>query len=136
MTGHRAAGDRATGTVGTAAGVLVLLAFLLLAVQLLFALYASSTVTAVTQDAAQRAALEGSPLADVEADARARLGRVGRTAAFTWSTADEDGDGTSDTVVLQVRVQPPRFVPPSIGDGVGLGTIERTARARIEEPRR
>jgi hypothetical protein len=28
---------------------------------------------------------------------------------------------------------PPRFVPRSIGDGVGLGAIDRTARARIED---
>lgn len=135
MSHRPAGGDDGTGTVGTAAGVLVLLAFLLLAVQLLFALYASSTITAVTHDAAQRAALEGSSLAVIESEARAGLGRVGQDATFEWSTDDHDGDGTADTIVLRVRAQPPRFLPRSIGEGVGLGIVERTARARIERSR-
>ena len=126
--------DRGTGVIATAAGVLVFLMFLLFAVQLLFALYASSTVTAVTNDAAQRAAVRGAPsLAAIEADARASLGQVGDDALFSWDTADSDGDGDADTVVLRVLATPPRFVPRSIGDGVGLGPIDRTARARIED---
>jgi hypothetical protein len=126
--------DRGTGAISTAAGVLVFLIFLVGAVQLLFSLYASSTVTAVANDAAQRAAAAGAPpLSVIEADARATLGRVGDEASFTWRRDDADGDGADDTLVLRVIARPPRFVPPSIGDGIGLGAIDRTIRVRLEE---
>lgn len=125
--------DRGAGLLSTAAGVVVFLMFLLFAVQLLFALYASSTVTAVTNDAAQRAAERNAPsLATIEAEARDNLGKVGDRASFLWSTVDSDGDDREDTVVLEVAATPPRFVPPSIGGVVGLGTVTRTARVRIE----
>lgn len=128
--------DRGAGLISTAAGVLVFLLFLLLAVQLLYSLYASSTVTAVAHDAVQQAALAGAPsLADIEADARRSLGEIGAAATFRWSTDDQDRNGRPDTLVLQVVAHPPRFVPRSIGDGVGLGVIDRTTRARIEEAR-
>lgn len=126
--------DRGAGLLSTAAGVVVFLMFLLFAVQLLFALYASSTVTAVTNDAAQRAAaLNAPPLAIIEAEARDNLGQVGDDASFLWSAVDSDGDRRDDTVVLEVVATPPRFVPPSIGGAVGLGPVTRTARVRIEE---
>ena len=126
--------DRGAGLISTAAGVVVFLMFLLFAVQLLFGLYAASTVTAVANDAAQRAATASAPpLATVEADARATLGRIGEAADFAWSRDDTDGDGVDDTVVLRVIAVPPRFVPRSMGGAVGLGAIERTVRVRIEQ---
>src|SRR5690606_35831396 len=86
--------DRGAGLISSAAGVLVFLLFLTMAVQLLYGLYAASTVTAVANDAAQRAAEAGAPpVAQVEADARALLGRIGDTATFEWSLDDADGDG-------------------------------------------
>lgn len=124
-----------SGLISSAAGVLVFLVFVTFAVQLLFSLYASSTVTAVAHDAAARLARD--PAADpgpVEADARRHLGRLGDDAELTWRTEDADGDGAADTVVLRIVVIPPRFVPRSIGDGVGLGVVDRTARVRIERP--
>ena len=131
--GARRVRDRGSGSFSTAIGVLVFLCFLLFAVQLLFSLYANSTVTAVTNDAVQRAAAQ--PEADrgaIEAEARRGLGEVGQAAEFTWSEDDADGDGDIDTVVLAVVAHPPRFVPPSIGDSIGLTEITHTARARIE----
>ena len=126
--------DRGAGLISTVAGVVVFLMFLLFAVQLLFALYASSTVTAVTSDAAHRAASPGAPdITTIEADARANLGQVGDDAEFIWDAVDTDGDGEADTVELEVVAVPPRFVPPSIGGAVGFGEIRRTARARIED---
>lgn len=131
--GPRYEGEAGTGAISTSAGVVVFLAFLLAAVQLLFGLYATSTVTAVASDAAQRAAASGAPpLAVIEAEARASLGGVGDQAEFTWTTQDTDGDGVDDTVVLHVVARPPRFLPPSIGDGLGLGVIDKTVRARVE----
>lgn len=126
-------GDRGTGLISTAAGVVVFLVFLLFAVQVLFGLYATSTVTAVAHDAAQRAAAAGAPpVAQIEADARDNLGHVGQSADFTWSSDDTDGDGIDDTVVLEVIARPPRFVPPSVGGAVGLDQIRRVVRVRYE----
>lgn len=125
--------DLGAGLISTSAGVLVFLVFLLFAVQLLFGLYASSTVTAVANDAAQRAAATGAPpIEDIESDARANLGRVGDDAEFTWSLDDTDGDGIDDTVILRVIAVPPRLVPTSIGSAAGFGEIRRTVRARLE----
>lgn len=126
-------GDQGTGLISSAAGVVVFLMFLLFSVQLLFGLYASSTVTAVANDAAQRAAAKGAPpLAVIEAEARASLGRVGDDAEFAWSTDDADRDGEDDTVVLVVVAVPPRFVPSSIGGSVGFGEVRRIVRVRLE----
>ena len=125
--------DAGAGLISTAAGVVVFLMFVLFAVQLLFGLYASSTVTAVANDAATRAAAADSPsLPVIEADARANLGRIGDDARFTWTSDDENGDGHDDTVVLTVVVEPPRFVPSSLAPG-GFGEVRRTVRVRIEE---
>lgn len=128
------ASDRGVGLIASASGVLVFLVFLTFAVQLLFGLYATSMVTAVAADATQRAAsTDGAPLEVIEADARASLGRVGDTATFQWSREDTDADGIDDTIVLAVTIDPPRFVPASLGDATGFGQIQRTARARVEQ---
>ena len=120
--------------MSTAAGVVVFLVFLLFAVQLLFGLYATSTVNAVANDAATRAAGADAPALEVvEAQARASLGEVGDTATFSWSEDDADRDGEPDTIVLEVVARPPRFIPPSIGGAIGLDEIRRTVRVRIEE---
>jgi hypothetical protein len=125
--------DRGAGLLSTAAGVVVFLVFLLFAVQLLFGLYASSTVNAVANDAAVRAAsADAPPLEVIEAQARASLGDVGAAAAFTWEADDADGDGEPDTIVLEVVARPPRFIPPSIGGAIGLDEIRRTVRVRLE----
>lgn len=127
--------DRGAGLISMAAGVLVFILFVVFAVQLLFSLYASSTVTAVAHDAAARAASDPvAPREPIEADIRAHLGQMGEEAVLTWGDEDDDGDGIPDTVSLRVVVAPPRLVPRSIGDGVGLGVVDRTARVRIERP--
>jgi hypothetical protein len=128
--------DHGAGLISSAAGVVVFLMFLLLAVQLLFGLYASSTVTAVANDAATRAASAGAPsLATIEAEARESLGEVGRAASFRWGLDDADGDGEPDTVVLELVARPPRFVPPSLGGVVGFDEVRRVARVRTEQLR-
>ncbi len=125
--------ERGAGLISSAAGIVVFLMFLLFAVQVLFGLYASSTVTAVANDAAQRAATaEPSALDVIEADARALLGRIGDTATFSWTVEDTDGDGDQDTIVLRVVAIPPRFVPRSISGAAGIAEIRRTVRVRIE----
>lgn len=128
------ASDRGAGLISTAAGVVVFLVFLTFAVQLLFGLYASSTITAVANDAVQRAATrDAPPLPVIEAEARANLGQIGKEATFTWSTADTDGNDEDDTIVLEVVATPPRFVPRSMGSA-GFGEVRRVVRARLEVP--
>ena len=130
---RRGAPDLGVGLIASAAGILVFLVFLLFAVQLLFGLYASSTITAVANDAALRAASPTSPGVErIEADARASLGRIGDDATFAWSVYDSDGDGIDETVVLEVVARPPRFIPRSIGGSIGLDEVRRTVRVREE----
>ena len=127
-------GDRGTGMISSAAGVVVFLMFLLFAVQLLFGLYATSTVTAVAHDAALRAAsADAPPLERIEADARRSLGEVGSTAGFTWRLDDTDDDGAGDTVVLEIVAVPPRFLPASISTVIGQDEIRRVVRVRVEQ---
>jgi hypothetical protein len=129
--GSREAG---AGLLSTVAGVVVFLVFLLFAVQLLFGLYASSTVNAVANDAAVRAAsADAPPLEVIEAQARETLGEVGESADFRWATDDVDRDGAADTVVLEVVTRPPRFIPRSVGGSIGLDEVRRTVRVRLEE---
>jgi hypothetical protein len=112
----------------------VFLVFLLFAVQLLFGLYASSTVNAVANDAAVRAAsADAPPLEVIEGQARESLGEVGSSASFRWAHDDADRDGDTDTVVLEVVAHPPRFIPRFIGGAIGLDEIRRTVRVRVEE---
>jgi len=135
VRGVRPPADRGAGLFATVAGVVVFILFLLFAVQLLYGLYATSTVNAVANDAAVRAAAaDAPPLAAIEEQARASLGEVGDTASFEWSADDADDDGEPDTVVLEVIARPPRFLPRSIGGAGGLGEIRRTVRVRLEEP--
>ena len=114
--------------------MVVFLVFLLFAVQLLFGLYASSTVNAVVNDAATRAASSNAPpLELIEAEARRSLGDIGTRASFRWALDDADGNGVDDTVVLELVARPPRFIPPSVGGAIGLDEIRRTVRVRAEE---
>jgi hypothetical protein len=133
---RRAHGTAGAGLISTAAGVVVFLVFLLFAVQLLFGLYASSTVNAVANDAATRAAsAHAPPLATIEAEARESLGAVGDEATFEWALDDTDADGVDDTVVLEVVATPPRLIPSSIGGSIGLDEVRRTVRVLLERAR-
>ena len=130
----RAPSERGAGLLSSAAGVIVFLVFLMFAVQLLFGLYSSSTITAVANDAATRAASANAPPLDViEAEARSNLGEVGKAASFRWDVDDADGDGTYDTVVLEVVARPPRFIPRSLGGSIGVEEVRRVVRVRAEQ---
>ena len=135
--GGRRRGDAGVGVVSSAAGILVFLLFLLLAVQVLFGLYATSTLRATVHDAASRAAA-GDGDADLDrlaADAEASLGRMGERTDVSLRLVDADGDGIGDVVVGDAVAVPPRFVPPSVGGMVGFETIEASVRVRVERVR-
>ncbi|MDP8992991.1 MAG: hypothetical protein M3N31_08095, partial [Actinomycetota bacterium] len=113
--GRRHRNEEGAGIVSTVAGVAVFLVLLLLAVQVLVGLYATSVVTAVTYDAAK--VLAGADQGDsaagrahAEAAARRQLGRFGERAAFRW-------DNDADTVRLDVKAPRPTLLPRALVSG-------------------
>jgi hypothetical protein len=117
-------GDAGTGLIATAAGVTVLLLLLGLAAQVLLALYATSVVNAAAYDAARRVAVRGgdaAALPDADAHLRRLLGGLAERATVEWAL---------DPDVVSVRV---RARGVALGGHLGrLGTIDRTARVRLE----
>ena len=127
---------------GTSVGFLVFLLFLFLAMQVMFGLYATSTLRATVHDATARAAAGGAPpgpgdLDRLAAQAERSLGEIGRrpSTVIELGVVDEDADGEGDVVVGRGRAAPPRFVPPSIGGMLGFEQITAGARVRIERLR-
>lgn len=129
---RRAADESGAGVISSMLGVFVFLLLMLFAVQVLYGLYATSVVTAVTYDAAKAVAgSEGGDAARAEAQrkATAQLGRYGRDVRFDWSRSD------ADAVRLEVRAPRPSFFPQELVGDSFLGDIVRTARVRTERPR-
>ncbi|MCU1453762.1 MAG: hypothetical protein JWN46_1908 [Acidimicrobiales bacterium] len=130
-----AGSHRGTALVGTAAGVLVFLVFLLFALQLSVNLYATSVVSAVGLDAARAVAAGGVDHRDpgavrqaegrAETHARQVLGRSGRRVHFTWSVGPE-------RVRLRLRVVQARFLPVEVDRSLGLDAVDRTFSVRVE----
>ena len=128
---RRRARQDGTGLVSTLAGVLVFLVLLMLATQVLFDLYARSTVTAVAYDAARVVAGADSGAGAVvvaESQARAGLGHYADGATFTWAV-------DNDVVQLRVKVQNPSLLPPVFKHALGIDTVDRTVRVRVERVR-
>ena len=110
-------------------GFSVFLVLLLFAVQVLFNLYATSVVTAVSFDAARRVAGgDGGPalIAAAEDQARAELGRYGTRVTFDWSATD------ADEVVLHVQASNPHVLLPVLAGPAAFDHIDRTIRVRVE----
>ncbi len=131
----RSAGERGVGVVSSIAGVAAFLAFLLFAVQLLANLYAVTTVSAAGLDAARAVASKNVDHTDpssihaaqvrAEAQFRSLLGSAADEAVLRWSV-----DGS--TVRLQVVVDAPVFLPPSLGHEVAFSRIDRTFEVHVE----
>jgi hypothetical protein len=127
--------ERGTGVVGAIGGVTVFFALLLVAVQLLFNLYATTVVTAVAFDAARVVAANDvvtdgdGGRAVAEASARRLLGRYARRVTFDWRQSDDD------TVVLRVSADNPSFVIRAWAGSLGFDHIDRTVRVRVERVR-
>jgi Flp pilus assembly protein TadG len=127
--------DRGVGMVPTAAGFVVFLVFLLLAVQVLFGLYATSTLRGALNDAASRAANGTASEAELERlarDAERSLGPMGDRTMIQLRLVDDDGDGVPDVVAGSAVADPPRFVPPPLRGVAGLDDIDVSVRVRIE----
>jgi hypothetical protein len=121
--------------IPTAAGFLVFILFLLLAVQVLFGLYATSTVRGTLNDAASRAAngvTSQAGLRRLADQAEGSLGRMGERTTIELRLVDDDADGMPDVVEGSAVADPPRFVPPPFGEVLGLDDITASVRVRIE----
>lgn len=119
------------GLLATMVGVLVFLLLLLVAVQVLFNLYATSAVSAAAYDGARLAAGY-----DGAHDPRGRekaadhvvrlLGSYGRSRVrLRWQ--DEPG-----VEVLTVTAKNPSFLPSALRAPLGFDEIHRTVRVRVE----
>lgn len=118
--------------------MMVFLAFLLFAVQLLTNLYATSVVTSVAQDGARQVALTGSEsisddqlareMARQETRMRDLLGGHERRVEFQWAL-------TGNQVELTVEADNPSFLLRSLGGTLPFSDVERTVTARIERMR-
>jgi hypothetical protein len=129
------------GVFSTSVGFLVFLLFLFFAMQVMFGLYASSTLRATLNDAASRAAAGGgttpAELEHLAAEAEASLGEMGRrpSTVIELELVDEDGDGVGDVIVGRAQAVPPRFVPSSLGGMIGFEQITAGVRVRVERLR-
>lgn len=124
--------EEGTGLVGSLTGLLVALVLLLFAVETLVGLYARSTLTAAAHDAARAVASDQQVRAgdgearQAVAAAEADLVReLGESTSTRWSIDD-------DQVVLWVRVPKPGFLPAGWRGPDEAGTVELTARVRVE----
>lgn len=125
------AGEQGTGLVGTIGGLAMFIVLLMFAVNLLTHLYYTSSVTAVTFDAARAVAGAQSvddmgARASAVANARALLGGIGADTDFDWS-------GTSAEVVrLRVDAPTPHLLPATMLRELGMDRIRRTVVVRAE----
>jgi len=121
--------ERGGGPISMWIGFSVFLVMLLFAVQVLFNLYATSVVTAVSYDAARRVAgSDGGAdhMAAAEAQARQALGRYERWVQFDWNGT------TTEEVVLRVQADNPSVLLPVLAGPAALDQLDRTIRVRVE----
>jgi hypothetical protein len=135
-----AADERGAGVLSGAIGLGVFLAFLFFALQVMFGLYATSTLRATLAGAAARAAngrLAPAQIAELEDDAEASLGAMGRrpSTVIELHVVDEDGDGAGDVVAGRAVAVPPRFVPRALGGMIGFDEVRASVRVRVETAR-
>ena len=136
---HRVRGDRGSSLLTASLALLLFLAFLLFAVQLLLNLYDTSVVTSTAYDGARVVASHtvdhGDPASvhraerRAEQEMRALLGPQGVRATFDWSQSD------ADQVAVRVQLDPPRFGSTAFGSRIPFSHIDRTVRVRAEELR-
>ena len=124
-------GERGVGLIGTLAGVIAFLVFLLFAVQLAYDLYATSAVTSAAYDAVRvvagaDAARDAAARSRAEDDVRRVLGRYGDRVIFTWIV-------DNGVVALRVEAANPSFLPTALRRPLALDNVDRTVRARIEQ---
>ncbi|RMH71475.1 MAG: hypothetical protein D6683_14515 [Actinomyces sp.] len=126
--------ETGAGLLGTVAGFAVFCVMLLVAVQVLFDLYATTVVTGAAHDAARRVAsadAEGRRCAAAlvaEREFVAALGGYGRDGRARLRIDCTD----PDVVRARVVADHPDLVPSLVGRLTGLGRVDRTLEIRTE----
>lgn len=108
---------------------------ILFAVQLIFGLYARTTVSAVAADLASRASrlteMDSATLAEVASRGAQQLGEYGEGSIVTIVPIDRDLDGIADDVRVDITADLPTLLPTRwLGEGPSQFT--RTVTRRIE----
>lgn len=114
------------------AGLVAFLVMLFGCVQLLYGLHAVSTVTAMADDAAQRAAAGDAAPWLVDRELRRQLTAIDPGAVVEWPSPSCAG---ADRISLHVVVEPPRFLPPGLSRVDPIGVIDRRVDVRCERVR-
>lgn len=118
--------EQGSGLLGTVLATGIFLLLMLLSVQVLTHLYATSVVEAAAYDAVQAvSARDGRGVAEAESHARGLLGRLSDGATFDWAA---DGD----EVVLRLTAERRQALPAPLGERLGADRIEREFRMRVE----
>ncbi len=134
----RACDDRGSGLISSSIAVLVVLLFVAWSAHLLLAMEATSTVMAVSTDAARDVAARDVDHGDpgevhraerrAEAAARADLGALGREVSYDWTV-------TAEEVRLRVRFNRPWRLGPGWSPVAAFARLDRTVVTRIERAR-
>ncbi len=134
----RSSDDRGSGLISSSIAVLVVLLFLAWSAHLLLAMDATSTVMAVSTDAAREVAARDvdhrEPAAERRAErlaegaARANLGALGSDVSYDWTI-------TNDEVRLRVRFDRPWRLGPGWSPVHAFAHLDRTIVTRIERAR-
>jgi len=127
--------ERGAGVIGTSAGFLVFMLLMLMAVQVLFNLYANTIVTAAAHDAARSVASFSAgeePCDRVPAANRELVDSLGDYADAAVISLAWVCDG-GDVVVLSISALHPTVLPERMRGLLGLGSLEREITIRVEE---
>lgn len=138
MKGLDRRGDGGTGLLSTSIAVLVFLLFMASSVRLLSAMYATSTVMAISTDSARSVASRSVTSNDDEAvrraearaesAARRQLGRLGRRVTFDWTVSARE-------VRLHVVLVQPWRLGPSWSPTTAFSRVDRVIVIQRELPR-
>ncbi len=122
-------GERGAGAISAVAGVAVFLVFLLLAVQVLVHLFATSAVSAAAFDAARLASG-----ADGGGAAAARGHGLTVLGGFAGDVRAFDVAVGADSVTVHVVADSPALLPEALARVLGAAGIDRTVTVRREGP--
>lgn len=127
MTPQRLRCEAGVGLVSSLAGIMVFLAFLLFAAQILVHLFATSYVNAAAFDAARLASGSGNvSAAEAQAHGANVLG-MGDRATFAVNVGE-------DQVMVNVTARSPALLPRVFGRVFGTESIQRSVTLRREKP--
>jgi hypothetical protein len=116
--------DRGTGLFGSVFGLMIFLVFMLLAVQVLWSLYATSMVTGAAYDAGRAAARNGS--------AEAGMARFEHTVGGYDADVEISVPAGQGAVTVVITGQNPTMLPDRFARVLPFGTIDRTIEIRNE----